>query len=45
MTPQVDLQLESGEYFLKQTEKEAREIDKRNKKVRLPESPYVLSND
>jgi len=33
----MDLQLESGEYFLKQSDREARAIEKRKQKVRVTE--------
>jgi ribosomal RNA assembly protein len=40
---QVDLQLESGEYFLKAHEKEARETERRKKKVRTALFPLRRS--
>lgn len=39
----VDLQLESGEYFLKAEEKAARETERRKQKVRFPDSTMLLS--
>lgn len=41
---QIDLQLESGEYFLKQTEKEAREMEKRKQKVNLPPKSTTIND-
>jgi hypothetical protein len=39
---QIDLQLESGEYFLKPQQKQAREDEKRKAKVRLVPLPLLL---
>jgi len=40
---QIDLQLESGEYFLKPYQKEAREAKRRKEKVSRPDSVILLT--
>jgi ribosomal RNA assembly protein len=43
--PQIDLQLESGEYFLKPHEKQAREVQQRKQKVGISAFTLMPTNE